>query len=103
MKKVANLVFNPFTNDSRVIKESVSLASGGYEVEVIAHGYKELKDYEKQENFIVRRLSYLDRTVTKSKFAKLKAYGVYVRESISYCKEFDILHCSDLNTTADSF
>ncbi len=98
MKKVANLVFNPFTNDSRVIKESVSLSSGGYEVEVIAHGDKELKDYEKQENFIVRRLSYLDRAVTKDKLSKLRAYLSYVKESVSYCKDFDILHCNDLNT-----
>ena len=67
MIKIANIVFNPFVNDSRVIKESVSLANNGYIVEVIAHLDKNLIDNEKQENFTVRRFSYLDRKVTKSK------------------------------------
>ncbi len=98
MKKVANLVFNPFTNDSRVIKESISLASNDYHVEVIAHLDKNLEQTQKQNNFIVKRFSYLDRTVTKRKIAKLKAYLIYIKESVDYCKGFDILHCNDLNT-----
>ncbi len=96
-KKVANIVFNPFVNDSRVIKESISLANNGYIVEVIAHLDKNLAVEEEQENFKVKRFSYLDRSVTKSKFGKLNAYLKYVKESVSYCKNFDILHCNDLN------
>ncbi len=97
MKKVANIVFNAFTNDSRVIKESTSLANNNYHVEVIAHLDKNLVQTQKQNNFIVKRFSYLDRTITKSKISKLKAYLIYVKESVEYCREFDILHCNDLN------
>lgn len=97
MKKIANIVFNPFTNDSRVIKESMSLANNNYHVEVIAHLDKNLEKAEIQNNFIVKRFSYLNRTVTKIKFAKLKAYLIYLKESTQYCKDFDILHCNDLN------
>lgn len=103
MVKIANIVFNPFTNDSRVIKESISLSNAGYKVEVIAHGDKNLKEYEEQENFIVRRFAYLDRKVTKSKLSKLKIYLSYLKQSVNYCKNFDILHCNDLNTLPIGF
>ncbi len=103
MLKIANIVFNPFTNDSRVIKESISLSNAGYKVEVIAHGDKNLKEYEEQENFIVRRFAYLDRKVTKSKLSKLKIYLSYLKQSVNYCKNFDILHCNDLNTLPIGF
>ncbi len=96
--RVANIVFNSFTNDSRVIKESTSLSNNNYHVEVIAHLDKNLEQTQTQNNFIVKRFSYLDRTVTKRKIAKLKAYLTYMKESVNYCKDFDILHCNDLNT-----
>jgi len=98
MVRVANFVFNSFVNDSRVLKESHSLANNGYEVTVVAHHDKDLEKEEKRENFHICRVAYLDRTVTKSKWGKLKAYLQYVGESISYAKEFDILHCNDINT-----
>ncbi len=103
MLKVANLVFNPFVNDSRVLKESMSLSNNGFEVEVIAHLDKNLKAEEKKENFLVKRFSYLDRKVTKSKIDKLKAYYRYIRESVDHCRDFDILHCNDLNTLPIGF
>lgn len=96
--RVANLVFNPFVNDSRVLKESTSLSNNGYEVEVIAHLNKNLSEEEKKHNFTIKRFSYLDRTVTKSMFYKLLAYIKYAVKCISYCKNFDCLHCNDLNT-----
>jgi glycosyltransferase involved in cell wall biosynthesis len=96
--KVANIVFNPFTNDSRVLKESLSLAKNGYKVEVIAHGDKDLRKIEQKEMVKVVRLSYLDRKITKSKFKKLKIYLQWIKEVIDYTKDFDILHCNDLNT-----
>ncbi len=97
-KKVALLVFNAFTNDSRVLKEAVSLSNHNYIVEVVAHLDKNLEPTQKSKNFMVKRFSYLDRTITKSKIKKLRAYAIYVKQSVSYCKEFDILHCNDLNT-----
>ena len=98
MIKVATLVFNPFTNDSRVLKEALSLAKNNYSVTVVAHGDEGLQTKETIENIEVVRVAYLNRKVTKKKFLKIKAYFSYIKESISYSKEFDILHCNDLNT-----
>lgn len=103
MKKIANIVFNPFVNDSRVIKESVSLANCGYEVEVIAHLDIGLEKTQIQENFIIKRFSYLNRKITKSKFIKLIAYFKFILQSVRYCKSHDIIHCNDLNTLPIGF
>jgi len=101
--KIANIVFNSFINDSRVLKESISLANNSWHVEVIAHGDKDLAKIEQKENFKIIRLNYLDRKVTKSKFAKLKIYLAWIKEVVSYVKDFDILHCNDLNTMPIAF
>ena len=103
MVKVANIVFNSFVNDSRVLKESISLANHGWHVEVVAHGDKDLAKQEQKDNFQIVRLNYLDRKVTKSKFAKLKIYLAWMREVIGYVKCFDILHCNDLNSMPIAF
>jgi len=101
--KVANIVFNPFTNDSRVLKESISLSANGYKVEVIAHGDEGLKEQERVKGVIVKRLNYLNRKKTTSKFAKLKIYLFWLKDVIKCVKEFDILHCNDLNTLPIGF
>ena len=101
--KIANLVFNNFTNDSRVLKESISLANGGYDVEVIAHGDKNLDKFEKEKNFIIRRFSYLNREESKGIISKLGAYLNYLQLSAKHCKTFDIIHCNDLDTLALAF
>jgi len=97
VKRVASLVFNSFINDSRVLKEGLSLVKNGYEVEIIAHHDKDLAKEESQGGLVIKRLAYLDRTVTKSKIGKLKAYLSFLKESVNYCKSFDILHCHDIN------
>ena len=102
-KRVASLVFNSFINDSRVLKEGLSLLHNGYHVEVIAHGDRELPIYEENGGLIVKRLAYLDRTITQGKVAKLKAYFTFVKESVAYCKTFDILHCNDIHTLPIGF
>ena len=101
--KIANLVFNNFINDSRVLKESISLANGGYEVEVIAHGDRGLDEFEKDKNFTIRRVSYLNREESKSILSKLGAYLNYLRLSAKHCKTFDIIHCNDLDTLPIAF
>ncbi len=97
MVKIASLVFNPFINDSRVLKEGLSLVKEGYSVEIVAHGDKELPSKDENNGLVVRRLAYLDRTITKGKVGKLKAYLQFIKESVAYCKDFDILHCNDIN------
>jgi len=101
--KIANLVFNSFINDSRVLKESISLANGGYYVEVIAHLDKGLNQFEREKNFKIRRFSYLNREESQGIISKLGAYLTYIRLSAKHCKEFDIIHCNDLDTLPIAF
>jgi len=103
MVKVANIVFNPFKNDSRVLKESITLNKNGYYVEVIAHGYKNLPKKESIYGINIRRFSYLDRNNITSKLQKLKIYLAWIKEVSNYVKDFDILHCNDLNTLPIAF
>ena len=103
MTKIAMFVFNAFTNDSRVLKEATTLQKHHYDVTVIAHQDVGVKSEELIDDLKVRRFSYLDRKITKGTFGKLKAYLIYVKESIMYCKDFDILHCNDLNTLPIGF
>jgi len=101
--KIANLVFNSFVNDSRVLKESISLANGGHDVEVIAHKDRGLDVFEEEKNFKIRRFSYLNRETQKSIISKLGAYLKYIRLSAKYCKDFDAIHCNDLDTLPIAF
>ena len=103
MIKIANLVFNPFINDSRVKKESISLSKEGYFVEVIGYLSKGLKAVEKCRYFNIRRFSYLDNAINKRRITKVKVYIEYLLKSSSYCKDFDILHCNDLHTLPIAF
>lgn len=103
MNKVAFFVFNPFTNDSRVLKEAISLQNNGFYVCVLAHHDKGLEKSEIIHNVNIERLSYLDRKITKSIVGKLKAYIIFLKESIVFAKDFDILHCNDLNTLPIGF
>jgi len=97
MIKIASLVFNPFTHDSRVLKEALSLNNADYDVCIVAHGDKDLKNEEEVQGIRVKRLSYLDRKRTKSKFIKLFKYFSYLVSSVFFTKKFDVLHCHDLN------
>ncbi len=46
----ANIVFNSFTNDSRVIKEATSLTKNNYSVEGVVHFDKNLEKTKIQNN-----------------------------------------------------
>ena len=54
-KKVLVLLFNSFTNDSRVLKECTSLVAAGYKVELWASYAANLPEYEVINGFEVRR------------------------------------------------
>jgi len=57
MVKVANFVFNSFLNDSRVLKESLSLVNYGYEVSVVAHHDKGLNREEQRGKLTIQRVA----------------------------------------------
>ena len=96
--KVANIVFNPFINDSRVLKEALSLQKEGYTIEVVAHGDIDLPKTQTINRIRVKRFQYLNRKSLNSKFKKLKIYLAWIKDVSLYIKDFNILHCNDLNT-----
>ena len=57
MKKVTSIVLNGFTNDSRVLKENLSLKRSGYDVKILAILKEGLKEKEVIEGIPVHRLT----------------------------------------------
>ena len=51
-KKITSIVLNNFINESRVLKENISLKNAGYSTQVVALHEDALKEYEK----ILRRI-----------------------------------------------
>ena len=97
-KKIASVVFNPFTNDNRVAKGAKSLAENGYIVEVVAHLGENLKVTQYRDNYTIKRFIYFDRKISISKLSKLIIYFKWLKRVVEYTKTFDIIHCNDLNT-----
>jgi len=50
MKKVTSIVLNNFKNDSRVLKENISLQNAGYKVKVVALYEETLKEFDVVQN-----------------------------------------------------
>lgn len=94
---ISSLVFNNFTNDSRVLKEAKSLDKAGYDITIIAHGDEGLNKNEIVDAIAVKRLSFLNRKKA-STLQKISAYFKYILQAVKVTKKSDILHCHDLNT-----
>ena len=73
MNQIISIVLNNFKNDSRVLKENISLQNAGYEVKVVALHEEPLKEFEEIQNtqnedkrISGKKLSYADRTNLRS-------------------------------------
>jgi len=99
---ISSLVFNNFTNDSRVLKEAKSLDKAGYDITIIAHGDDGLNNNEIVDTIAVRRLSFLNRKKA-STLQKISAYFKYISQAVKVVKNSNILHCHDLNTMPIAF
>jgi len=56
MKKVISIVLNNFKNDSRVLKENISLQKAGYDVKVVALLEDDMDEFEVIQNVSVHRV-----------------------------------------------
>jgi len=65
MKKVTTIVLNGFTNDSRVLKENLSLKKAGFDVKILALHKKGLKEFEIIEGIPVHRLNASKRNLVQ--------------------------------------
>jgi glycosyltransferase involved in cell wall biosynthesis len=97
MIKIASLVLNNFKNDSRVLKESLSLANNGYKVEVLALHEENLAEHEKLEEISIHRVKLLTKNWPKNIIASIVKYMEFSYRVYQRCKSFDIIHCNDLN------
>lgn len=98
MKKVTSIVLNNFKNDSRVLKENISLQKAGYEVQVVALHEESLKKYDKFQNIQVHRVKLKSRGWSKHKLVQLLKYFEFIYKVVKQYKKSDIIHCNDLNS-----
>lgn len=97
MKKVISIVLNNFKNDSRVLKENISLQKAGYEVQVVALHEEPLAEFEEVQNIPVHRVKLKTRGWSKQKLIQLIKYFEFIFRVVKQYKTSDILHCNDLN------
>ncbi|MDR7152337.1 glycosyltransferase involved in cell wall biosynthesis [Hydrogenophaga palleronii] len=95
--KIVLIVLNDFTNDSRVLKEAISLQSLGHAVHVIALHGRDLSEHEVIDGIPVRRVKLVSRPWSKVKLVQLLKYFEFFFRALFYCRHADIVHCNDLN------
>lgn len=98
MKKVTSIVLNNFKNDSRVLKENISLQKAGYEVQVVALHEEPLAEFEEVQNIPVHRVKLKTRGWSKQKLIQLIKYFEFIYKVVKQYKKSDIIHCNDLNS-----
>lgn len=97
MKKVVSIVLNNFKNDSRVIKENISLQNAGYDVKVVALHEEPLKEFDEVQKISVHRVKLKSRGWSKNKAVQLLKYAEFIYRVVKLYKKSDIIHCNDLN------
>jgi len=98
MKIVASIVLNNFKNDSRVLKENISLQNAGYAVKVVALHEEPLSEFDLIQDIKVHRIKLKSRNWSKNKAIQLLKYFEFIYRVVKEYKDSDILHCNDLNT-----
>lgn len=97
MKKVANIVLNDFTNDSRVLKVSKSLTALGFSPTVTAMHNVGLAESETIGDVNVCRIKLMSRPWSKRKPIQFIKYLEFLFRSFFTCRNSDIIHCNDLS------
>ncbi|MBN1338010.1 MAG: glycosyltransferase family 4 protein [Bacteroidales bacterium] len=97
-KRVASIVLNSFTNDSRVLKEAMSLINFGFFVEVVALHEPGLSVSEINREVHVKRMVLRTRPWPRKAFFQVFKYIEFLYKTVFLYKSFDIIHCHDLGT-----
>lgn len=97
-KTVAVLVLNAFTNDSRVLKEALSLTRAGYLPHIVALQQNELTEHETVNGIPVRRIRLRSRNWPKTLPFQVFKYLEWLYRAYRLARKSDILHCNDLAT-----
>ena len=97
MQKVVSVVLNNFKNDSRVLKENISLQNAGYDVKVVALWEDGVKEKEVVQNIPVHRVRLTSKDWSKNIFVSFLKYLEWIYRIAKEYKNTDIFHCNDLN------
>jgi len=95
-KNICAIVLNNFTNDSRVLKENISLQNAGYSVGVVSLHESPLEEFEDIQKIPVHRVKLKSRGWSKHKLVQLLKYIEFAYCVIRKYKNSHILHCNDL-------
>lgn len=97
-KTVALLVLNPFTNDSRVLKEALSLKRAGYAPLVVALHEQGLAERETVHGIAVIRIRLFSRGWPKVLPVQVFKYFEWLWRAFLLARKSDLVHCNDLPT-----
>ena len=92
--KVASLVHNHFTNDSRVEKQAVSLAKAGYDLTVFGLWDEGLFQMEEKLGFKVIRIKTFSSFFT-GRFGRFIKFVEFTCKVSWKIKRMDVVHCHD--------
>ena len=98
LKKIVSIVINNFKNDSRVLKENISLQNAGYDVQVVALWEKGVKEFETVQNIPVHRVVLQSKNWSTNGLIQLLKYFEFIYRVVKGYRDSDIVHCNDLNT-----
>lgn len=98
MKKVLSIVTNYFEFDNRVLKEAISLNNNGYYTHVAAQYNEGSKEHEVVQGIPVRRIKLVTKKWPKSSFFQLFKYLEFSLKIAFKYKDFNYVHCNDLDT-----
>ncbi|MBR9919412.1 MAG: glycosyltransferase family 4 protein [Bacteroidetes bacterium] len=97
MAKVVSILLNPFTHDSRVLKECLSLQKAGYDISVAAMHEKDLPFYEEVEGIPVHRIQIKSRSWSRNRLVQLFKFLEFSwRMARNHARKADILHVNDV-------
>ncbi len=98
MRPITHIVLNNFTNDSRVLKETTTLANAGYHVTVVALHEKSLLEHEIIDKITVRRINLFTRKYIKKRYFTFLKYFEFIVRFLIGSPQAEIIHCHDLGT-----
>ncbi len=92
------VVTNYFENDSRVLKEALSLQSAGYDITVVALHKEGLPTHQELNGLNIRRIRLKTKNWGHNPLSLFLKYAEFVLRVIAGFRQVDFVHCNDLDT-----
>ena len=92
--KIASIVLNDFTRDSRVEKQAISLTNAGYDLTVYGLWKDGLEENERKTGFNVKRIKIYT-SFLKGSLGRLIKFVEFTLKVLWGIKQREIVHCHD--------